>query len=192
MIPMIVEEYLRRWYSGFEYCVHAPAQTAQQRAIAEHVSGYRVAKMVVLKVDGDMVIAVIAATDRVNVHPLEEATGARVALASEAEFADRFLPCEPGTAPPMALFGLPIYVDDKLMREPSIVIPAGTREDAAVVRTAEWLWCERVQPLINLGSRTRVARRSFAGAMAGPGATREARRRATVPPQRAPCHAPAS
>jgi Ala-tRNA(Pro) deacylase len=153
MIPAIIEARLRDRYSAHEHHVHVSAATAQELAAAEHVSGYRVAKAVVLKLGGDLVIAVVAATDRVNVHPLEEATGARAELVPEADFAERFSPCEPGAEPPLAIFGVPIYVDDKLIRESTIVIPAGTHEDAAVIDTSEWIWSERVMPLTNLGRR---------------------------------------
>ena len=153
MIPTVVESDLRQRYRSYEHHVHASASTAQALAAAEHVSGSRVAKLVVLELDGELAIAVIAATDRLDPRPLVEATGARVRLAREREFADRFLPCELGAEPPLAMFGVPIYVDDKLLREPTIVIPAGTHEDAAVVATGEWMWCERARPLANLGRR---------------------------------------
>ncbi len=153
MVPASVEAHLRR-YGVYERLVHLPAFTARDLAAAEHVSGYRVAKLVVLRLKGELAIAVIAATDRVNPRPLEEATGARAELVPEEEFVDRFRPCEPGAEPPLAMFGIPIYVDDKLIREPTLLIPAGTHEDAAVLDTSEWVWCERVQPLTNLGQRS--------------------------------------
>ena len=153
MIPAIVESHLRARYHAYEHHVHTSAATAQQLAAAEHTSGARVAKLIVVKLDGELALAVIAATDRLNLHPLAEATGVRPKLAREEEFQERFSPCEIGAEPPLAMFGVPIWVDDKLMREDTIVIPAGTHEDAAVVQTSEWLWCERVRPLTDLGRR---------------------------------------
>jgi Ala-tRNA(Pro) deacylase len=99
-------------------------------------------------------MAVVAATDRVNLAPLEEATGTAARLASEAEFASRFSPCEVGAEPPLAVFGVPIFVDDKLMHERRIAMPAGTHEDSVLVDTQEWLWQERAQPIVNLGRRS--------------------------------------
>jgi Ala-tRNA(Pro) deacylase len=163
MIPAIVLAHLRERYGAYEHHAHPFARTAQQLAAAEHVRGSRVAKVVVLKVGGELALAVVAATDRVNVHPLEEATGARAEVVPDSELADRFRPCEPGAEPPFALFGVPIYADEKLMRERTIVIPAGTHEDAAVVEASEWAWCERVRPLTRLGEpprRRRSGRRS--------------------------------
>ena len=153
MIPAIVEAHLRRSYGAYEHLVHIPVFTARDLAAAEHVSGHRVAKLVVLRLKGELAIAVIAATDRVNVRPLEEATAARAELVQEEEFLERFRPCDPGAEPPLAMFGIPIYVDDKLIRERTILLPAGTHEDAAVLETSEWVWCERVRPITNLGQR---------------------------------------
>jgi len=160
MIPAVVDAHLRRWYGAYEHHVHATVATAQELAAAEHVSGYRVAKVVVLELNGELAIAVVAATDRVNMRPLEEATGARAELVPEVEFWQRFWPCDPGSEPPLAMFGVPIYVDHKLIREHTIVIPAGTHEDAAVIDTSEWIWCEKVQPITNLGLRALPGERS--------------------------------
>ena len=156
MIPAVIEAHLRDRYGDCERHGHPVAATAQDLAAAEHVSGFRVAKLIVLRLDGDLAIAVVAAPDRLNVAPLEEATGLRAELVSEAELAERFRPCEPGAEPPFALFGVPIYVDDKLLRERTIVVPAGTHEDAAVLETTQWRWCERVRPIMNLGRRARA------------------------------------
>ncbi len=153
MIPAAVEAHLRRRYASYQHHVHPAARSAQALAAAEHASGHRVAKVVVLRLDGELAIAVVAATDRVDVRPLEEATGARAELARERDFAHRFLPCELGAEPPLALFGVPIYVDDKLIRERTLVFPAGSHVDSAVLDTGEWAWCERVRAIANLGRR---------------------------------------
>lgn len=177
MIPAIVEAYLRTRYPTYVHHVHASAFTARDLAAAEHVSGYRVAKLVVLKLSGELAIAVVAATDRVNVRPLEEARGARAELVPEEEFLERFRPCDPGAEPPLALFGIPIYVDDKLIRERTILVPAGTHEDAAVLETSEWVWCERVWPITNLGRRAQPNRPPARRRDAGSSRPEAARRR---------------
>jgi Ala-tRNA(Pro) deacylase len=154
MIPNVVERHLRERYQVFEHHVHRAAVTAQDLASAERLSGHRVAKVVILDIGGELAMAVVAATDRVNLAPLEEATGTEAQLASEATFASRFLPCEIGAEPPLAIFGVPIFVDDKLAREQRIAMPAGTHEDAVLVDTREWIWREHAQPIVNLGRRS--------------------------------------
>jgi len=152
MIPATVEAYLRRQHSGFAHHVHPIAMTAQERAAADHVTGRRVAKPVIVRLGGKLVIAVVRATDRLNLAALEEATGDRAELVAEQEFADRFAPCELGAEPPLALFGMPIFVDERIERVPTLVMAAGTHQDAVELDTNAWMRAEHVQPVSNLGS----------------------------------------
>jgi Ala-tRNA(Pro) deacylase len=151
MIPTMIEAHLRQQHLGYEHHIHPFAMTAQQLAASEHVSGRRVAKPVVVQLDGRWALAVVAATDKVNLAALEEATGCGAELVPEAAFATRFAPCQPGSEPPLAVFGLPIFVDEKLEQEPSLLMSAGTHEDSVVLDTHEWMRCERVQPVAGLG-----------------------------------------
>ncbi len=152
MIPTSIEEHLRRFHPEFQHHVHDAAMTAQELAEAEHVTGHRVAKPVVVKLDGKLAIAVVAATDQVWLGSLEEALGTRAELVDEAEFAGAFEPCDAGAEPPLAMFGLPIFADEKLIRESKLLMQAGTHEDAILVDTHAWMRCEHVQPIANLGA----------------------------------------
>jgi Ala-tRNA(Pro) deacylase len=154
MIPAMIATHLREHHRVYEHHHHALAVTAQELAAAEHVSGYRVAKPVVVRLDGKLAIAVVAATDRVALGTLEEATASTAELVTEGDFSDVFRPCEPGAEPPLAMFGLPIFVDEKLLHEKRLLMPAGTHEDAMALDTHEWIRCEEVQPIANLGIRS--------------------------------------
>lgn len=151
MIPSMIEAHLRLKHQGFEHHVHPAVMTAQDLAATEHVSGRRVAKPVVIKMGGGLALAVIAASEWLNLAALEEATGYSAELVGESEFAPRFAPCERGAEPPLALFGLPIFMDLKLEQERTLLMPAGTHEDAVLLDTREWMACERAQPVFNLG-----------------------------------------
>jgi Ala-tRNA(Pro) deacylase len=153
MIPTMIQAHLRLHHQGCEHLTHAPVMTAQDLAAAEHVSGRHVAKPVVVKLDGQLAVAVVAATEKVNLAALEEALGVPAELATEQEFAPRFQPCEPGAEPPLAIFGMPLFVDQKLETEKTLVMAAGSHEDAIVLDTHEWLACEKPQPIANLGVR---------------------------------------
>jgi len=153
MIPATIEAHLRSNHLGYEHHRHERAMTAQELAAAEHVSGYKVAKPVVVKLDGQLALAVVAAADRVSLAMLEEATGRKVELVPEPEFQPRFEPCEAGAEPAFAVFGVPIFADERLLHERRLMMPAGTHEDAVVVDTHEWMRCEKVQPIANLGTR---------------------------------------
>jgi Ala-tRNA(Pro) deacylase len=161
MIPPTIEAHLRSHHGGYEHHRHARAVTAQELAAAEHVSGHRVAKAVVVSLDGLIAFAVVAATDRVSLAALEEATGRPAELVAESEFTPRFEPCEAGAEPPLAMFGVPIFVDEVLLQERKLVMPAGTHEDAIVLDTGEWMRCEGVTPIAGLGMAS--ARSEFGG-----------------------------
>jgi Ala-tRNA(Pro) deacylase len=153
MIPSMIKAHLRLKHQGFEHHVHPSVMTAQELAATEHMAGRHVAKPVVVRMAGNLALAVVAAPERLNLAALEEATGQRVELVGEDEFAPRFEPCERGAEPPLALFGVPIFMDAKLENERTLLLPAGTHEDAVLLDTHEWMACEKVQPVVNLGLR---------------------------------------
>jgi Ala-tRNA(Pro) deacylase len=155
MIPERIERYLVDHHLPFVHTTHVRAVAAQRFAAAEHVPGDRIAKPVVVRVDGELALAVVAATQKVDVDELARTLRARqVELVPETEFEQRFEPCEVGAEPPLRLFGLPIYVDAALVRMPRLVMRAGTHEDAIEVDTAEWMRSERATPIERLGAWT--------------------------------------
>jgi Ala-tRNA(Pro) deacylase len=152
MIPERIESYLKARHLGYEVRSHRRTVPAQMLAAAEHVSGARVAKTVVVSLDGSLAIAVVPATERVDLEALARASGsASVQIVPEAGFSERFWPCEPGAEPPLGLFGMPIYVEEGLAGEPFLVMRGGTHEDAISVVTRDWMSSEHVQPVKGLG-----------------------------------------
>ncbi len=152
MIPETIDRYLKDHHLAYEHSVHARAVAAQRVAAAEHVTGDRIAKPVVVSVDGVLALAIVTATEKVDVEALRRATGAaRVELVPETAFEGRFAPCEVGAEPPLGLFGMPMYVDAKLAREPWIVMRGGTHEDALRLETTAWLRAEGATPVEYLG-----------------------------------------
>ena len=66
---------------------HSLAYTAQGVAALAHVSGKKLAKTVILKIDGILAMAVIPASDHVDLDRIKKLTGAQVVeLATEREF----------------------------------------------------------------------------------------------------------
>lgn len=153
MIPERVEEYLKQNHPACEHSAHMRTVAAQRVAAAEHVSGDRMAKTVVVSLDGELVLAVVAADRKVDLGALALATGANQAdLVPEPQFASRFEPCEAGAEPPLGLFGMPIYVDAALAREPWVVMRGGTHEDAIQLDTDDWLLSEGARIVDGLGA----------------------------------------
>lgn len=107
--------------------VHSPAYTAQDIAQAAHISGKKIAKTVIVKVDNQLVMIVVPANMNVNFQHLEKELGKNnIELACENDFRDKFPDCEIGAIPPVgALFGMPVYICDHLT-ENQITFSAGS------------------------------------------------------------------
>lgn len=112
---------------SYEVYHHALAYTAQEVVTAQHLSGKEMAKVVMLNVDGDLVMGVIAASHKINLNTVKASLGAKEArLASEDEFTSRFPECEIGAMPPFGnLFGLSVFVDPALEKDEYIYFNAG-------------------------------------------------------------------
>ncbi|MDR5708859.1 MAG: YbaK/EbsC family protein [Armatimonadota bacterium] len=149
---MLCRERLQRMLeeAGVSYQVmtHPVAYTAQEVAAQLHVSGYQVAKVVMAKVDDRLVMLVLPAPHRVDLERLRRELGATsTRIAHEEEFADVFPDCEVGAMPPFGhLYGIPVYVDRSLTRDPEIVFNAGTHRETIRMRYEDY---ERlVQPQV--------------------------------------------
>jgi Ala-tRNA(Pro) deacylase len=111
---------------------HSPAYTAQELAATTHVSGKEVAKTIMVNVDGKAVMAVVPSPSKLDLQRLREAAGGKAtSLLTESEFAGRFSGCELGAMPPFGnLYGMDVYVDEKLADDAEIVFNAGTHTEA--------------------------------------------------------------
>lgn len=107
---------------------HSLAYTAQEIAAAAHVHGQDFAKTVIVRLDGNLAMAVLPATEMLDTELLAAAarTGEAV-LADEDDFRKRFPQCEIGAMPPFGnLFDMPVYVEEKLASRDRITFNAGT------------------------------------------------------------------
>jgi Ala-tRNA(Pro) deacylase len=107
---------------------HSRAYTAQGIAALSHIRGRELAKSVMVKLDGNLAMAVLPASYQVDLEALRRATGVRNAeLATECEFKRHFPDCETGAMPPFGnLYGIPVYVDETLTQDLEIAFNAGS------------------------------------------------------------------
>lgn len=121
-----LSEYLDKHSVKYIVISHSPAYTAQGIAALSHIPGKELAKTVVVKLDGQLTMAVLPASFRVDVGLLKKATNAkRAELASETEFRDRFPECETGAMPPFGnLYGIDVIADESLAKDKEIAFNA--------------------------------------------------------------------
>ncbi len=119
--------------NGVKYVTisHSLAYTAHEIAASSHIPAKELAKTVIVKVDGTMMMAVLPASVRVNLLQLQDALAAgRVELAGEEEFKDMFPGCSLGAMPPFgSLYGLEVIVAERLTENSEIAFNAGTHTE---------------------------------------------------------------
>jgi Ala-tRNA(Pro) deacylase len=132
---------------GIQYIIisHSPAYTAQGIAALSHTPGKEYAKSVVVKLDGELALAVLPASFQVDLGLLKRATKARkVELAPEEEFKESFPECETGAMPPFGnLYGMKVIADESLAKDKQITFNACSHRE--LIRLA---W-EDFQMLVN-------------------------------------------
>jgi Ala-tRNA(Pro) deacylase len=143
-----MERYLRENGVPFEVMAHGQAYTMQEVAAALHVPGKQVAKVVMVKADGEIAMLVIPSPYRLDFAKVRALLCAKkVSLAKEEEFADFFPDCATGAMPPFGnLYEVPVYVDRALAEEANIVFRVGTHSHTMKVAYADF--ARLVQPTV--------------------------------------------
>ena len=110
---------------------HSSAYTAMEIAALAHVPGKELAKTVMIKINGNMAMAILPATHMIKLDSLKKAVGTENArLATEQEFKDKFTDCEVGAMPPFGnLYNMDVYVAKSLIDDEEIVFNAGTHTE---------------------------------------------------------------
>jgi Ala-tRNA(Pro) deacylase len=126
-----LKEYLDKHNIKYVAISHSPAYTAQGIAALTHIPGKELAKTVIIRLDGKLVMAVLPASFHVDLGLLKQATKAKaVELASEDEFKDQFPECETGAMPPFGnLYGLDVFADESLAKDKEIAFNAGSHRE---------------------------------------------------------------
>jgi Ala-tRNA(Pro) deacylase len=141
-------QFLEDHHVEYETIRHSPTYTAQKTAAAAHVAGKELAKTVMIRVDGQLAMAVLPAPMHVDFRALGAAlNGAKVTLADEDEFRAQFPDCEVGAMPPFGnLYDLDVYVDRQLSRDETIAFNACSHTELIQMPYREYV--ALVQPTV--------------------------------------------
>jgi Ala-tRNA(Pro) deacylase len=136
-----LEEFLGTRGAKYELIVHEEAITAQEGAAATHVSGWAWAKVVIVKEREGYAMAVLPACCAIDMDRLKGLIGlGEIELASIDEIHKTFPGCELGAIPPFGrLFGVPTFVEEALVEQRDIAMPAGDHRSAIRMRVTEYL-----------------------------------------------------
>ena len=143
-----LKDYLDKEKAAYQHDVHRTAYTAQEVAAEEHIPGRMMAKTVVVKAGDQFGMAVLPATQRVDLAALKAALGGQeVRLATEFEFTGLFPDCDVGAMPPFGnLYGLPVYAEESLTADTEIAFNAGTHQDTIRMKYEDF--ARLAQPLV--------------------------------------------
>ncbi len=140
-IPSRISDYLDSHHIPYQSYRHPPAYTAQGIAQAQHISGKKLAKVVmVVSDDKKMIMTAVPANHRVDLSKLGSLLKTRwIRLATEEEFADYFPECELGAMPPLGnIYHLDVWMDEKLGSLPKISFNAGTHAETIQMSSSDF------------------------------------------------------
>jgi Ala-tRNA(Pro) deacylase len=124
----------------FKEMHHQLAFTAQEVAQSEHVSGHRLAKVVIVLAKGRPIELILPASRRVVLEKVQQMLGtSQVRLASEAEMDRFFSDVETGAIPALRHWkDVDVIMDEAMQVEGKIVLQGGTHEDTVELDFRDW------------------------------------------------------
>jgi len=148
MSPSNLREFLDSKKIKYTTVKHSEVYTSQEIAASAHIPGRQLAKTVMVKIDGEMAMAVLPAPYKVDFDSLKKGAGAKkVTLASEDNFKDLFPDCEIGAMPPFGnLYDMNVYADESLAEEIEIAFCAGSHTE--LIRLAYKDFAKLVKPKV--------------------------------------------
>ncbi|MBP8790051.1 MAG: YbaK/EbsC family protein [Breznakibacter sp.] len=126
-----LEQYLHSNRIDYKRIIHGLSYSSQRTASSTHISGYDLAKTVILKADSKFIMAVVPATSTVDLNQLKRNAGFnQLRLATEYEFKDLFRDCEVGAMPPFGnLYNIDVYIAEPLTHDTLIAFNACTHTE---------------------------------------------------------------
>lgn len=149
MISPRVRAFLDEERVRYEVVPHRQAFTAQGVAHSVHTSGWRVAKVLLVRdPDDGYLLAVLPASCQLDLERLRRVTDRPgLQLASELDMTQLFPDCVPGAIPPFGrLYGMPVYVDSCFPHTREVLFQAGTHRE--VVRMPYLVYEALARPTI--------------------------------------------
>ncbi|HEY2882630.1 MAG TPA: YbaK/EbsC family protein [Pirellulales bacterium] len=162
---MKLHEYLSDRHVEFDVLDHEATFDSQHLAESIHVSGRRVAKTVLLRMDHGYkyAVAILPATHLIDLEAIAQLLGgAKLELATEYEIAQRCPDCETGVLPPFgSMYGLETLLDESLRNAEQIVFEGNTHHEAIRMAGEDFMRLEN--PIVGSFARSRIIRPFDAG-----------------------------
>ncbi|MBL4827273.1 MAG: YbaK/EbsC family protein [Spongiibacteraceae bacterium] len=153
MAGQLLIEYLERRKACFKRQVHRKVFTAIEAAQSRDICDHAFAKVVMIKIDGELAMVVLPAPHHLKLSVLRDLLGAgEIRLATEKEFAFRFPRCELGAMPPFGhLYGLQTYFVPMFEQGKDIAFNAGSHSELIRMPIDEYVRLASVTPILQGG-----------------------------------------
>lgn len=124
-----LQDYIADRHLAWEAVTHRQSDTSLEAAQLAHVPPERIAKAVVLKGHSGYLMAVIPASDHLDVKELGEALADELTLVPERTLTGLFGDCAPGAVPPVgAAYGICTLWDESLGGWPDVYFEGGDHQ----------------------------------------------------------------
>lgn len=128
-IAPTLQKYLTAENIQYEEIAHEPTMSSARTAQTCHIPGDRLAKGIVLRRDGEYMLAVMPASRRLRMPELRATLDGDVDMADETEIGQLFRDCANGAVPAIGkCYGLDLIVDDSINAPPDIYMEAGDHQ----------------------------------------------------------------
>ena len=133
-------QYLNDNNVNYETMEHPTAYTAQEIAEKAHIKGKSFAKTVMVKIDGELAMAVLPGNDMLDLGLFKNACGgSNIELVKETEFRDQFPDCELGAMPPFGnLYHMKVWVDTDLSEDGTIAFNADNHHELCLMSFSDY------------------------------------------------------
>jgi Ala-tRNA(Pro) deacylase len=143
-----VTSFLEEAGVDFDVLEHAHTERAADEAAALGIEPEEVAKTLVLVATSGNVRAVLAASERIDLHKVAAVLGVggkKMHLASEDDLARDYPDFELGAVPPFGSRDDQVIVDERLAGRDSVVLEAGSHDRSVRMKTADLMRLARAQ-----------------------------------------------
>lgn len=146
-VPKSLMAYVDSKKVNYSHILHPAAYTAEDVAHSVHCSKHQLAKVIAIHADEKEYLAVLPASDMLDIKSLEKELGAKhVTLFSETELKTTFQDCEIGTTPIFGhLYGMDVIASTNLLEDAEIYFNAGTHTDAMKCTMDDFIKIEHPQ-----------------------------------------------
>lgn len=136
-----IKKYLDEQGTAYETLAHRETMSSGEEARAVGVMAGHVAKTLVIKTGKGDALAVVPASERVDLHKLREILGDNHArLATEDEMGRDYSQYELGAVPPLGeLLGAAVFLDARLEQADEIIFAGGTHSDSVKMSGEDFL-----------------------------------------------------